>query len=85
MEVERVQRWIASALIMTVAFLLAGGLALLSSTSPQAGARPGLLVIAGVTGLFAMVGVRLVNGKPILTPWLALGLLPAVLGWFVTR
>jgi len=85
MEVERVQRWVASALVLTVACLFAGGVALLSSTSKQPGARPGLLIISVVVGLMAMIGVRLINVKPLLTPWLALGALPALFGWLVTR
>ncbi|HET7070018.1 MAG TPA: hypothetical protein VFI40_04275 [Nocardioides sp.] len=38
-----------------------------------------------VVGLVALIGVRLINAKPVLTPWLVLGALPAVFGWFVTR
>ena len=30
-------------------------------------------------------GVRLVNAKTLVTPWLLLGALPAALGWLVTR
>ena len=85
MEVERVQRWVISALVMTVACLLAGGLAVLSAVSERPGARPGLLIISGVTGVFAVVGVRLINTKSVLTAWLALGTLPALVGWLVTR
>jgi hypothetical protein len=85
MDVVRVQRWIASALVMTVAFLFAGGVAIASATSEQPGARPGLLTMSTVVGLVALIGVRLINAKPVLTPWLVLGALPAVFGWFVTR
>lgn len=85
MEVERVQRWISSALVMTVAALLASGLAILSSVSQQAGARPGLLIMSAATGLVAMVGVRLINAKRIITPWLAIGLLPALVVGYLTR
>lgn len=81
MEVERVQRWVASALVLTVATLFATGMAILSGTVDRAGARPGLLIISGVVGLMAMAGVRAINVKSILTPWLLLGLLPmAVVG-----
>jgi hypothetical protein len=38
-----------------------------------------LLLISGVVGLMAMAGMRAINLKPVLTPWLLLGLLPAVL------
>jgi MFS-type transporter involved in bile tolerance (Atg22 family) len=77
MEVERVQRWVASALVLTVATLFATGLAILSGTVDRAGARPGLLGISCVVGLMAMAGVRVINGKRVLTAWLVLGLLPA--------
>jgi hypothetical protein len=78
MEVERVQRWVASALVLTVATLFATGMAILSGTVDRAGAKPGLLIISGVVGLMAMAGMRAINLKRILTPWLLLGLLPAV-------
>jgi hypothetical protein len=77
-EVERVQRWVASALVLTVATLFATGMAILSGTVDRAGAKPGLLIISGVVGLMAMAGMRAINLKRILTPWLLLGLLPAV-------
>ncbi|MET0837609.1 MAG: transcriptional regulator [Marmoricola sp.] len=85
MEVERVQRWVMSTLLMTVAVIFAGGLALLSSSSVQAGARPGLLTMSAVVGVLGVGGVRVINGRSVLTPWLVLGLVPAVLGWLVTR
>ncbi len=85
MEVERVQKWVMSAMLLTVAFILAGGLALLSSTSVQAGARPGLLVMSGLTGVLGMLGVRVIHAKTLVTPWLLAGLLPALLGWLLTR
>jgi hypothetical protein len=79
MEVERVQRWVMSALLVTVCTLFATGMAILSGTVDRAGARPGLLIISGVVGLMAMAGMRAINVKRILTPWLLLGLLPAVI------
>jgi hypothetical protein len=78
MEVERVQRWVMSALLLTVSTLFATGMAILSGTVDRAGARPGLLIISGMVGLMAMAGVRAINLKSLLTPWLLLGLLPAV-------
>jgi len=76
-QVERVQRWVASALVLTVCTLFATGLAILSGTVDRSGARPGLLGLSCVVGLMAMAGVRVINAKPVLTPWLVLGLLPA--------
>jgi hypothetical protein len=78
MQVERVQRWVMSALLLTVSTLFATGMAVLSGTVDRAGARPGLLVISGLVGLMAMAGMRAINLKSLLTPWLLLGLLPAV-------
>ncbi len=77
MQVERVQRWVASALVLTVATLFATGMAILSGTVDRAGARPGLLTISSVVGLMAMSGVRVINSRRVLSPWLLLGLLPA--------
>ena len=68
-----------STLLLTVCALFATGLAILSGTVARAGARPGMLFISGVVGLMAMAGMRAINLKRILTPWLLLGLLPAVL------
>ena len=61
MQVERVQRWVTSALLLTVCALFATGMAILSGTVDRAGARPGLLVISCVVGLMAMAGVRVIN------------------------
>ncbi|GAA2152078.1 hypothetical protein GCM10009844_35010 [Nocardioides koreensis] len=80
MQVERVQRWVMSALLLTVATIFAGGLSVLAGSVDRAGAEPGLLGIAGVVGLMAMAGVRIINEKPVLSPWLLLGLLPAAVG-----
>jgi hypothetical protein len=76
-DVERVQRWVASALVLTVASLFATGMAILSGTVDRAGARPGLLTISSVVGLMAMSGVRVINSRRVLSPWLLVGLLPA--------
>lgn len=82
MQVERVQRWVMSALVLTTAAIFAGGLAFLAGVAVVAGARPGLLIIAAVVGVLAMAGVRLINQKSVATPWLVLGLLPAAVGWY---
>lgn len=83
MQVERVQKWVMSALLLTTALIFASGLALLAGTVDRAGAQPGLLVIAAAVGLLAMAGVRALNELRLLTPWLAVGLVPAAVGWAV--
>lgn len=80
MQVERVQKWVMSGLLLTTATVFAGGLSVLAGSVERAGAKPGLLVIAGVVGLMAMGGVRVINAKPVASAWLLLGLLPAAVG-----
>lgn len=82
MKVERVQRIVGSSLAMTIAAILAGGLCFLAAVAEADGAKPGLLIIAAAIGLITMVGVRILNRLPVLSPWLVLGLLPAAVGWY---
>jgi hypothetical protein len=82
-QIERVQRWVMSSLALTTALIFAGGLVVLAGAADRAGAKPGLLVIAAVVGLMAMVGVRALNEARLLSPWLLVGVLPAAVGWYV--
>lgn len=82
MRIEKVQRFVGSALALTIATILAGGLCFLAAVADGTGARPGLLIISGAIGLVTMLGVRVLNQLPVLTPWLAVGVLPAVVGWY---
>jgi hypothetical protein len=81
-EIERVQKWVMSALLLVTAFIFAGGLAFLAGSVDRAGAKPGLLTIAGAVGLVALCGVRIINEKRLVHPWLLVGLLPATVGWW---
>lgn len=83
MEIERVQRWVMSAVVLTTATIFATGISLLAGQSKQAGAEPGLLSIAAVVGIVAIAAVRVINQKSVLTPWLVLGVLPAVVVGYV--
>jgi multisubunit Na+/H+ antiporter MnhB subunit len=82
MQLERVQRWVLSSLLLTVTVLFASGIVISAVVSDPGGSRAGLLVIAGVVGLAAMAGVRAINEKSIATPWLLAGLVPAAVGWY---
>lgn len=86
MQVERVQKWVLSTLLTTVLFIFAGGLAVLGQHLPDRnGADVGLVVIAALIGITAILGIRVINARPLLTPWLALGVVPALLGMYVGR
>lgn len=82
MEIERVQKWVMTALMMTTAVIFAVGLSLLAGQSDAAGAKPGLLTIAAVVGILAVAAARVIHEKSVLTPLLLLGVLPAVLGGY---
>jgi len=78
-----VQKWVMSAIVLTTATIFASGLSLLAGQSQQPGAEPGLLSIAAVVGVIAIAAVRVINQKSVLTPWLLLGVVPAVaIGYF---
>lgn len=83
MEIEKVQKWVMSALMLTTAVIFAVGLALLAGRSEQAGAKPGLLAIAAVVGILAVAAARIIHQKSVLTPLLLVGVLPAAVGWYV--
>ena len=82
MEIERVQKWVMSALMLTTAVIFAVGLALLAGNSDRPGAKPGLLIIAAIVGLIAFGAARVIHQKPVLTPWLLVGVIPAAVGWY---
>ncbi len=78
------QKWVMTALMLTTAVIFATGLALLAGQSDQAGAKPGLLAIAAVVGVIAVAAARVIHQKPVLTLWLALGVVPsAAVGYLV--
>ncbi|QIX26036.1 transcriptional regulator [Nocardioides sp. JQ2195] len=84
MQIEQVQRLVMSALLGTVGFVFAGGLCLLASIADRPGGRPGLLAVAAAVGVVTVAGVRTINQRSILSPWLVVGLLPAAIGaWFL--
>jgi hypothetical protein len=77
-----VQRWVATVLTVTIVFHLAGGLAFAAYyVDPGVPAsRIGLLVIAAVMGCLAIGAVSAIHQRRLVTPWLALGLTPSLLG-----
>jgi hypothetical protein len=79
---EQVQKWVLSSLaIVTLAHLSAGiVVAALFAPADRVDARVGLLVIAAAFGVLGVVAVLLIHKKRPVSPWLAAGLLPSLVG-----
>lgn len=82
----RVQQWVLSVLATTTILHLSFGLLLAAWTIDQDDRVPvvGLEVIAGVFAVIAVVVARAIHRRPLLSPWLLLGVLPTLLGLAVT-
>lgn len=79
----RVQQWVMSALIVTTAVHLAGGLVVAAAAiDGHLSARVGLVVIAGIVGVLGMVMGLVIHQKKPYHPLIALGLLPALIGCY---
>jgi FtsH-binding integral membrane protein len=81
--ITRVQRWVASALTLTVAYVWIAGMvlgALYTVDQSRHGAQVMIMVLAAAVGVAAIVGVRLINRLSWVTPWLVVGLLPGAAG-----
>jgi hypothetical protein len=82
-DITRVQRWVASALTLTVAYVWIAGMvlgALYTVDQSRDGAQVMIMVMAGIIGVAAIVGVRIINQLSWLTPWLLVGPLPGAVG-----
>lgn len=78
----RVQTWVMSVLVVTTLLHLAGGLLVAAwfIDTAQTAPRIGLSVIAGIVCVLAVAGGLAIHKRPILSPWLALGVIPTVVG-----
>ncbi len=86
MKIERVQRYVMSSLLLLVGSMLSLGMvlaALLVIERSRTGAQIGMLVMATVVAAITIAGVRLLNARSPLTPWLVFALVPAVVGGLV--
>jgi hypothetical protein len=84
-DLARVQRWVMSTLAVTtilhlVVGLVVAGVMLDGPTS----SRVGLNVIAGIFGAIAVAAGRAIHGRTILSPWLLLGVVPTLIGLWLT-
>lgn len=81
-ETTQVQRWVMSALSVTTILHLSVGLMLstLFISDAHRTAQIGLNVIAAAFGVIAVASGFLIHQRNALTPWLAVGLLPGLVG-----
>ena len=73
-------------LVVTTILHFAVGLAVAAMfvDDSRVDARVGLNVLAAITGVMAVVAGRAIHGRALLSPWLALGLVPGLAGAVVT-
>jgi len=84
MSITQVQQWVLSVLAFTVIEHFAAGLAVAAIFADAQDARVGLNVLAGVTGVMAVLAFRALRAKKLLSAWLLLGPLPGVVGAWLT-
>ena len=83
---SRVQQWVLSTLAVTTILHLSAGLVLAAMFLDDRGrsSQIGLDVIAGIFGVLAVAAARAIHRRPILTPWLLVGVVPGVVGAWLT-
>ncbi len=85
---EQVRRWVLSILLVSTILHLSAGTAALAAFRGDLSATgvAVLLVVSACVGVLAIVTGRLIHSRSPLSPWLLLGLLPAVAGawWALT-
>ncbi len=81
-----VQRWVASSLAVTTILHLSVGLILAAMylPDPTLSAQIGLNVIAAAFGVIAIGAGLFIHGHKLASPWLLLGILPGVIGVWLT-
>lgn len=86
MSLDTVQKWVLSALAAVTIMHLAAGLviAAIFIDDDRTSARVGLNVLAAAFGVVAVVAARAIHGKTMASAWLLLGLVPGVVGFWLT-
>jgi hypothetical protein len=86
MSLDTVQKWVLSVLAATTIVHLAGGLVIAAMfiDDDRTDARVGLNVLAAAFGVLAVAVFRAVHQFKPLSWWLLLGLLPGIVGLWLT-
>ena len=83
MTLTTVQMWVASILAVSTLLHFAAGLVLAAYVADRFSAQVGLLVIAGLMGIFSVAAALLIHQKGLLSPWLLLGAIPSLIGAYL--
>ena len=77
---SRVQKWVMSSLAVTTILHLVAGLILAAAFMDveRTSSRVGLLVISGAFGIIAIAAGLAIHQRRLVSPWLLLGTIPAV-------
>jgi hypothetical protein len=83
---EPVQKWVLSVLAATTLAHLAGGLVIAAMyvDDDRVSARIGLNIVAAAFGVLGVLSFLAIQERKLLSPWLLLGLIPLVVGLYLT-
>ncbi|MCW2830052.1 MAG: hypothetical protein JWP31_744 [Aeromicrobium sp.] len=87
LSIEQVQRWVVSLLIIAVASFPLGAITAVTQSIVDDGRRgDGILLLAvmAVLGVLALAAIRMVHQKRPASPWIALGVVPALVAGALT-
>lgn len=83
MTLTSVQMWVASTLAVSTLLHFSLGLVLAAYYVDPLDSQVGLLVIAGITGVLAVFSGLAIHQRRLVSPWLLLGWLPALVGAYL--
>jgi 4-amino-4-deoxy-L-arabinose transferase-like glycosyltransferase len=84
--IEQVQRWVISFLVLAVASFPLGALTAAVDSMVADGRKDDavvLVIVMAALGILALAAIRLVHGRRPVSPWIVLGVLPAVVAGLV--
>jgi hypothetical protein len=86
MSLDSVQKWVLSALAFVTIMHLAAGLVIAAMfvDEDRLSAQVGLNVLGAAFGLVAVAAARAIHGKTMASAWLLVGLIPGVVGFWLT-
>ena len=86
-QLTRVQQWVMSVLAVTTILHMSAGLVIAARFLPEergTGPQIGLCAVAAAFGIAAVATGLAIHKHRVLSPWLALGVLPGVVGaWLI--